>query len=188
MTKEAHVKFKDKSLNSKPDRKALDALRSELNTSMDADKVNAAITMIGLLVEFGIDKHNKDCWLELSYALANKYVPAMRIAKRSGATAKWRGIDEMALYILIESEKEKNPKTVYTDIYSKIANLAHGSALYELVEGIKAESIGTRRRKYISGNGLKAFKMFADAMGLDYTKDFALFKKLPVFEDYFSKN
>ncbi len=102
----------------------LEAGEEEWNQFFKQQKEQKKQTMDALFSHYGIKKDLFQCWIKLSWKLAEDFVPAMQFQKRRGQPKKWCLENHLALFALINLHKMDNPskpmKVVYVDVVKEV--------------------------------------------------------------------
>lgn len=136
MPKHTAKKLKNKNLDKKrPYKKRLFPITAEDRDLFDkADGIGKLNVLYELMKHFEIDKSKEEAWIELSWRLAELYVPAMHREHRKGPHKKWNFITLWALAALVERTKQKYPDDTRKQIFNRLPKEAQGTSLENIIK------------------------------------------------------
>ena len=97
--------------------------------------------MAELFQHFNINPKKEDAWMELSFCLAEHYVPAMKFTKKRGVKKKWDDEHLLLFFSFFHTLKRKMPGQSKKIVLLSMAKEAEGSVLGKMLNDLSYRTL-----------------------------------------------
>ena len=91
------------------------------------------LVLIELMEHFNIDPKEEDAWFQLTFKLAEHYVPGMQFEKKQGRPKKWTLISKLHFHALVQLLVFNNPNETRKLIFNRLPEEASKTSLRDII-------------------------------------------------------